>query len=150
AWRIQACREVGLDPVVNVIYSVSPRHTDEYYAERAAQLSELRPYRICLKDPGGLLTPERVRTLAPIGVAAAGDIPVELHSHCTTGLGPLNALEAVQHGIRTLNVGVPPLANGTALPSIFNVAENLRGMGYEPVFNEAPVRAASAKLTAIA
>jgi oxaloacetate decarboxylase (Na+ extruding) subunit alpha len=149
-WKMQAARDAGLDPIVNVIYSDSPRHTDAYYAERARQLAALLPFRICLKDPGGLLTPERTRTLAPIVVAAAGDIPVELHSHCTTGLGPLNALEAVQCGISTVNVGVPPLANGAALPNVFNVAANVQALGYEPVFNADAVRAASATLTAIA
>jgi oxaloacetate decarboxylase alpha subunit len=149
-WKIQAAREVGIDPVVNLIFSHSPKHTDAYYAERARQLAALRPFRICLKDPGGLLTPERVRTLVPTVLANVGDIHVELHSHCTTGLGPLNALEAVKLGIRTINVGVPPLANGSALPSIFNVATNLRAMGYQPVFDEDAVRAASETLTAIA
>ncbi len=150
AWKIEACRDVGIDPVVNLIYSYSPKHTDEYYAERARQLAALRPYRMVLKDPGGLLTPDRLRTLVPAILAAAGDIPVELHGHCTTGLGPLNALEAVRLGIRTINTGVPPLANGTALPSVFNVAANVRAMGHEPVFDEAAARAVSEKLTAIA
>jgi oxaloacetate decarboxylase alpha subunit len=150
AWKIEAAREVGIDPIVNIIFSYSPKHTDEYFGERARQLAALRPFRICLKDPGGLLTPERMRTLVPAVLAGTGDIHVELHSHCTTGLGPLNALEAVKLGIRTINTGVPPLANGTALPSVLNVAANLRGMGYEPVFDEAAVRDASAKLTAIA
>ncbi|HZS02764.1 MAG TPA: biotin carboxyl carrier protein [Chloroflexota bacterium] len=150
AWKIRAAREVGIDPVVNLIYSHSPKHTDAYYAERAAQLAALRPFRICLKDPGGLLTPERLRTLVPAVLAETGDIPVELHAHCTTGLGPLNALEAVTLGIRTVNTGVPPLANGTALPSVFNVAANLRALGYTPVFDEAAARAASRTLTAIA
>jgi oxaloacetate decarboxylase alpha subunit len=150
AWKIEASRAVGIDPVVNLIYSDSPKHTDAYYAERARQLAALRPVRICLKDPGGLLTPERTRTLAPIVLEAAGDVPVELHSHCTTGLGPLNALEAVKAGIPTVNVGIPPLANGTALPNVFNVAANLRALGYTPVYDEAAARAASSTLTAIA
>jgi oxaloacetate decarboxylase alpha subunit len=149
-WRIQAARDAGLDPIVNVIYSHSPRHTDEYYEVRARQLAALRPWRICLKDPGGLLTPDRVRTLAPIVVAAAGDIPVELHSHCTTGLGPLNALAAVQCGIHTVNVGVPPLADGAGLPNVFTMAANLRTLGYQPVYDETAARTVSEKLTAIA
>ena len=150
AWRMQAARDAGLDPIVNVIYSDSPRHTDAYYTERARELAALRPWKMCLKDPGGLLTPERVRRLAPIVLAAAGDIPVELHSHCTTGLGPLNAIEAVKCGIPTVNVGIPPLADGAGLPNIFNMAANLRALGYEPVFDEEAARAVSAKLTAIA
>ena len=42
----------------------------------------------------------------------------------------------MQCGIRTVNVGVPPLANGAALPNVFNVAANLRALGHEPVYDE--------------
>jgi len=68
---------------------VSPKHTDEYFAERTRQAASLKPYRFCLKDPGGLLTPERMQTLVPVIFENAGGIPVELHTHCTTGLGPI-------------------------------------------------------------
>jgi len=149
-WKVRVSREVGIDPIVNLIFSHSPKHTDEYYAERARQLATLDVYRICLKDPGGLLTPERMQTLVPAVLASVGDKYVELHSHCTTGLGPLNALEAVKLGIRTVNVGVPPLANGTALPSVFNVAANLRALGYEPIIDEAALRVVQERLTRIA
>ena len=139
-YRTQVARRCGLDPIINLIYSVSPIHTDEYYAERCRQAVTLAPFRLCLKDPGGLLTPERVRSLVPVVLANANGIPVELHSHCTTGLGPLVALEAVRLGIRIVNTGVPPLADGSALPSIFNVAHNLRALGYKPAINEEVLR----------
>ena len=106
-YRTEVARKFGLDPIINLIYSVSPVHTDEYYAERCRQAVTLKPFRLCLKDPGGLLTPERTRTLVPVVLANAGGIPVELHSHCTTGLGPLVALEAVKLGIRIVNTGDP-------------------------------------------
>ena len=139
-YRVKVARKFGLDPIVNLIYSVSPVHTDEYYVERCRQAVMLKPFRLCLKDPGGLLTPERVRTLVPAIFANAGGIEVELHSHCTTGLGPLVALEAVKLGIRIVNTGVPPLADGSALPSIFNVAHNLRALGYNTVIDEEVLR----------
>lgn len=152
SWRrkVGISRAVGIDPIVNIIYSYSPKHTDEYYAERTRQAASLDVYRLCLKDPGGLLTPERMRTLVPVVLANAGGKHVELHSHCTTGLGPLNALEAVKLGIKTINTGVPPLANGAALPSVFNVAQNLRAMGYTPIFNEEPTRRVEERMTRIA
>jgi oxaloacetate decarboxylase alpha subunit len=149
-YRTQVARRFGLDPIINLIYSVSPVHTDEYYAERCRQAVTLKPFRLCLKDPGGLLTPERVRTLVPAILANAGGIDVELHSHCTTGLGPLVALEAVKLGIRIVNTGVPPLADGSALPSIFNVARNLRALGYETRIDERMLRLVSEHFTIIA
>src|SRR5215213_2703990 len=139
-YRTEVARKFGLDPIINLIFSISPVHTDEYYAERCRQAATLKPFRLCLKDPGGLLTPERIRTIVPVVLANSGAIPVELHSHCTTGLGPLVALEAVKLGIRIVNTGVPPLADGFALPSIYNVAHNLRALGYKPVINEDVLR----------
>src|SRR3954453_1026530 len=149
-YRTEVARKFGLDPIINLIYSVSPVHTDEYYAERCRQAVTLKPFRLCLKDPGGLLTTERTRTLVPVVLAISGGIPVELHSHCTTGLGPLVALEAVKLGIRIVKTGVPPLADGSALPSIFNVAHNLRAIGYKPVINEEVLRPVSEHLYAVA
>jgi oxaloacetate decarboxylase alpha subunit len=149
-YRVEVARRFGLDPIVNLIYSVSPVHTDEYFAERCRQAVTLAPFRLCLKDPGGLLTPERTRTLVPVILANASGIPVELHSHCTTGLGPLVALEAVRLGIRIVNTGIPPLANGPALPSIYNVARNLRALGYQPVINQEVLHPVTEHFNAIA
>jgi oxaloacetate decarboxylase (Na+ extruding) subunit alpha len=149
-YRVAVARRFGLDPIVNLIYSVSPVHSDDYYAERCRQAVTLNPFRLCLKDPGGLLTPERVRTLVPVILNNAGEIPVEIHSHCTTGLGPLVALEAVRLGIRIVNTGVPPLADSSALPSIFNVAHNLRALGYKPVVDEELLRPVSGHFDVIA
>lgn len=149
-YRVKVARQFGLDPIINLIYSVSPVHTDEYYAERCRQAVTLKPFRLCLKDPGGLLTPDRTRTLVPVILANAGGIPVELHSHCTTGLGPLVALEAVKLGIRIVNTGVPPLADGFALPSIYNVAHNLRALGYRTVINEEVLKPVTEHFTIVA
>ena len=148
--RVKTATEAGLDSVVNLIFSVSPRHTDEYYAERTRQAATLPVYRLCLKDPGGLLTPERVRTLAPIVLKNAGDKYVEFHTHCTTGLGPLSALEAIKAGIKTINTAIPPLADGSSNPSIFNVSANARALGYTPMIDEEALRPVSEHFTYIA
>jgi oxaloacetate decarboxylase alpha subunit len=149
-YRVGIAQAAGLQSIVNLIYSVSPRHTDEYYAERTRQAATLPVLRLCLKDPGGLLTPERIRTLVPVVLQNSNGLPVELHSHCTTGLGPLNALEAVKLGIRIVNTGIPPLADGSALPSIFNVAHNLRALGYRPAIDEEILRPVSTHLEIVA
>ena len=86
-WRVKQAKQAGLKPIINLIYTVSPRHTDEYYADKIREAFALDVYRVIFKDPGGILTPERTRTAVPAILRAAGDKTVELHTHCTTGLG---------------------------------------------------------------
>ncbi|HEY1235653.1 MAG TPA: hypothetical protein VGH22_19895 [Candidatus Binatia bacterium] len=149
-WKIAVARDVGINPVPNIIYSVSPKHTDDYFAERTRQAASLKVNRLCLKDPGGLLTPERVQTLVPIMFANANGIPIELHTHCTTGLGPLCCLEAVKLGIKIVNTALPPLADGSSNPSLFNVARNLRALGYRTLIDEEILKPVSEHFTQIA
>jgi oxaloacetate decarboxylase (Na+ extruding) subunit alpha len=150
AWKVEVARDVGINPVPNIIYSVSPKHTDAYFAERTRQAASLKVNRLCLKDPGGLLTPERVQTLVPIMFQNANGIPLELHTHCTTGLGPLCCLEAVKLGIKIVNTALPPLADGSSNPSLFNVAKNLRALGYKTLIDEELLKPVSEHFTYIA
>lgn len=143
-------RNAGLDSILNLIFSISPLHTDDSYRNLARAAAGLRPNRICLKDPGGLLTPDRMRTLVPAVLAETGAIPLEFHTHCNTGMGPLCVLEAIKLGVRIVNTGTPPLANGSANPSVFNVAENARELGYEPSIDLEAVTAISDHLMSVA
>jgi oxaloacetate decarboxylase alpha subunit len=136
-------KKLGMDTVMNLIYAISPRHTDAYYAQKARDAAACKPYRICFKDVGGMLTPERTRTLVRLIKQNIGDIPLEFHAHCNNGLAPFNLLEAVKEGVRIVHTAIPPLANGSSQPSVFNVVGNLRALGYKPLVNTdvlAPVR----------
>jgi oxaloacetate decarboxylase alpha subunit len=150
AWRVEQAKNAGLKPIINLIYTVSPRHTDEYYAAKIREASGLSVYRVIFKDPGGILTPERTRTVVPAILKAAGNMTVELHTHCTTGLGALCCLEAIKAGMVHINTAVPPLANGSGNPSIFTVATNARALGYKAMVNEEPLRKVTEFLTACA
>jgi len=138
--RGSAAEKAGVRVIINITYSISPRHTDEYYAERTREAVRLSPYRICLKDPGGLLTPERTRTLVPLMMANSAGVPLEFHTHCCTGLGPLCSLEAVQQGVRIVNTAIPPLSDDASLPSVFDVARNLRALGYRAAVDDESLR----------
>lgn len=140
---VKFARDAGLDVVLALTYSISPKHTDEYFAHKARDAAALGVQAIFLKDPGGLLTPERMQTLVPAILSNVGGLPVEFHSHCTTGLALLCYLEAVKLGIRTLHTATPPLANGSSQPSVVNVAQNLRFRGYRPVVDDTAVAAIS-------
>lgn len=151
-WRelVNSARHAGLQTVVNLIYTISPKHTDEYYAQKTRDAAGLGIDGICLKDPGGLLTPESTRTLVPAVLQNAGVIPVEFHTHCNTGLGPLCCLEAIQLGIQTINTAIPPLADASSNPSVFNVAMNARVLGYTPTVDEEALRPVAEHFTKIA
>jgi oxaloacetate decarboxylase alpha subunit len=148
--EIDDLKNHGMDTVANLIYSVSPRHTDQYYAQKARDAAAARPWRICFKDVGGLLSPERARTLIPVVLKAAGNIPVEFHAHCNSGQAPLCYLEGVKLGMRILHTAVPPLANGSGQPSIFNIAHNLKALGYTPAVDLAPLEAVTRHFTQVA
>jgi oxaloacetate decarboxylase alpha subunit len=151
-WRtaVAAARGAGLKTILNIIYSISPKHTDEYFVERARAAARLDVERICFKDPGGLLTPEATRRLVPLILAEAGGKPVEFHTHCNTGLGPICCLEAIRLGITSINTAIPPLADGSSNPSVFNVAMNARALGYSTDIDETCLQPVRAHFTAIA
>ena len=141
---------MGYELAMAISYSISPRHTDEHYAEKTRLAAALKPASIYLKDQGGLLTVDRLRTLMPIMMKEAGDIPVELHSHCTTGLAPLVYAEALELGVTTLHCGIPPLADGSAQPSVLDTIRNARLMGHSVELDEKLLQSVSKRLYAIA
>lgn len=151
-WKtaVDGANRIGLKTILNIIYSISPKHTDEYFVERFRAAATLRPYRLCLKDPGGLLTPESTRRLVPLILREAKEIPVEFHTHCNTGLGALCCLEAIKAGIRSVNTAIPPLAEGSSNPALFNVAANARALGFKTLIDESQLPSVQAHFTAIA
>jgi oxaloacetate decarboxylase alpha subunit len=122
----------GIEEVVlGLTYSISPVHTVEYYADRAASLADCPDMdRFYLKDPGGLLIPDVVRELAPHFCAAAGERATELHSHCTIGLAPLVYVEGVRAGFQTVHTACGPLSRGTSQPEVASTARNLDASGF--------------------
>ena len=87
----------GAEPVPAVMYGISPIHTDEWFAARVREMVGWGvSAAIYVEDASGILKPERARTLLPAMVEAAGDVPVELHCHNTTGMAPLNYLIGVE------------------------------------------------------
>lgn len=139
-YSVEAARDAGLQAVIAMAYSHSPVHTDEFYAQRTRDAVKLRPDAIYLKDAGGLLTPDRTRTLIPSILQNTDGIPLEIHSHCTTGLAPLCYLEAMRLGVRIFHTAVSPLANGSSLPSTESILRFARHLGLSSNVDEEAVR----------
>lgn len=150
ATELARYERLGMRAVVSLMYSVSPRHTDEYYVAKAREVARARPYRICFKDVSGLLTPERARRLFPMLLAATPELVWEFHGHSNSGLGPLNALEAVRAGIEVIHTAVPPLADGASQPDVMNLVANVRALGHDVTVDLAALERASDTLADIA
>lgn len=130
--EVSEMSRLGMRSVVNIIYTQSPRHDDQYFLDRFNWAVQTKAYRYCFKDVGGLLTPDRVRSLFPKILKILGPQRVlEFHCHSNNGLAPLNVVEAVKAGVRHVHVATPPLASGSSQPSVYNVVSNLRLSGYE-------------------
>jgi oxaloacetate decarboxylase alpha subunit len=141
---VKVAKSMGIEVVVPLVYSLSPVHTDEFYAEKTKEMiRRLKPDRVMIKDSIGLLTVDRTRTLVPVIKKIVGDLPFEMHSHCTTGLAPLCCLESVELGIETVHTCMAPLANGPSHPSAENMIRNLRRLGYHLRIDERAVEGIS-------
>src|SRR5271156_7061092 len=111
---VRAARKAGLYTAGGVVYTLSPVHTDEYYARKTGELIKLNVDAVFIKDPSGLLTPERAVTLVPALKAVCGPLPLHLHSHCLTGLAPHTACRAVELGVDVVHTATSTLANGAS------------------------------------
>jgi oxaloacetate decarboxylase alpha subunit len=137
---LRRAKALGMESVGSIVFCESPVHTDELYALKAKELIERADVDVMMiKDPGGLLTPDRIRTLVPALLQVSGEVPLEIHSHCMTGLAPLVYLESVKLGVAQIETSIAPLANGPAQPAIQTLARNLRSQGYAVNIDDALV-----------
>ncbi|MGQ3215283.1 MAG: hypothetical protein ACT6U0_07355 [Shinella sp.] len=144
-------KQLGASTFGALSFCESPIHTDELYIAKARELIDKTDVdAVMLKDAGGLLTPERIRTLVPAIKNVIGDRPLELHSHCLTALAPLVYLEAVELGCDALHTSIAPLANGAGQPSTQRIVRDLRALGYRVNVNDDAIDAISQKLKTIA
>ena len=146
----RAAREVGLQINAWTVYTLSPVHTDAYYEERVRELIALGAHHVGIKDATGLLTPQRARTLFPAVKRAAGRIPLQLHSHCQSGLAPEVYSEAIMAGFEFLQTASRPLANGASLPATEEINERAARLGLRTGLNEDELAAVAGYFTWLA
>jgi len=148
---IDTAHRLGAKAFGAISYCLSPVHTDELYVRTAKQLVERgKIAALWLKDAGGLLTVDRIRTLVPALKKAIGSVPLELHSHCLTGMAPLVYIEGVQAGAECIHTSIAPLANGAAQPSTQSMLQHLRGLGYRLDLDDALIDKVSQHFTRVA
>ena len=113
-----------------ISYTTSPVHTNEKFAQYAKQLESMGANSICIKDMAGLLTPYAAYDLVK-KVKAAVSVPVELHTHYTSGLASMTLLKAIEAGCDIVDTAISPLAMGTSQPPTESLVAALAGTEYD-------------------
>jgi pyruvate/oxaloacetate carboxyltransferase len=128
----------GAEIVPSLMYTSSPVHTSEHWAEKIRMIAEVKHCvdRIMIEDASGVITPEDTRRLIKVVTENCGGLPIEFHSHCNAGLAPLCYLEAIKAGVTTVHTAVAPLANGTSLPATETILRNARRLGFTSDLDE--------------
>lgn len=147
---IKEAKKHGLYVVGGLAFTFSPVHTDDYYVRKAKELLAHGVDAIFVKDASGLLRPERVATLFPALKAAMGDMPLQIHTHCNSGLAPYVTLQAVEHGADVVHTATSTLANGASHTPTERFVKNCRRRGYDVALDLAPIDEAAERLAYIA
>lgn len=147
---VRAAKRNGLYTVGGFVYTHSPVHTDAYYVAKIGELVALGVDGVFLKDPSGLLTPERAATLIPAAKQACGSLPLQVHSHCLSGLAPYVLLRSIEHGADVVHTATSTLANGASHPPTEQFVRNARHLGFDVAIDVDLVAEAAERLRDIA
>ena len=126
----KAAKKSGVDVQMAISYAVTPFHTNEKYAELAKTYAEFGADSICIKDMSGLLKPYEAYDLVT-KIKKACDLPVEIHSHATTGLSVATLLKAAEAGADWLDTAISSMSMGTSHSPTETVVEMLKGTQYD-------------------
>ncbi len=127
---IDACRREGGHVQAAISYTTSPFHNNERFAEYAKQLEEMGADSICIKDMSGLLKPYDAYDLVR-AIKAKVSLPVQLHTHYTSGLASMTILKAVEAGVDVIDTAMSPLAMGTSQPPTEPIVAALAGTEHD-------------------
>lgn len=121
----------GCQVAGTMLFTLSPVHTDDYYADKADKLSALPEVdSLLLYDTGGVLDRDRISTLVPAIVAKARGKPIEMHANNMLGQSAKTYMDAIEFGVTVLHTAVRPMANGPSIPSIEIMTKNVEMMGH--------------------
>jgi oxaloacetate decarboxylase alpha subunit len=147
---IKAGKRHGLYVAGGLVFTFSPVHTDAYYIRKAQELVKLGVDAIFLKDASGLLTPERVATLVPEIKKVLGTRPLQIHTHCNSGLAPYVVLQSVKYGVDVVHTATSTLANGVSHAPTERVVANLRRRGHDVNIDLEAIKEVAERLAVIA
>ncbi|CAN0067275.1 unnamed protein product, partial [Chrysoparadoxa australica] len=124
-------KEFGSEVAGSIMFTMSPVHTDEYYADKADKLSACDDIdTILLYDTAGVLERGRMETLIPAIKANARGKPIEFHSNNILGMSARAYIDAIDLGVDIIHTASKPLANGASVPSTEIMVKNVEQLGH--------------------
>ena len=127
---MKACRKEGGHAQGCIAYTISPFHSVDKFVSDAKQLEEMGADSVCIKDMAGLLLPYEAYTMVR-AMKETLSIPIELHTHYTSGVGSMTYLKAIEAGCDIVDTAISPLAMGTSQPPTEPLVATLTGTEYD-------------------
>ncbi len=118
-----------------ISYTISPVHTLDNYVKLVKEMANMGVGSICIKDMAGLLTPKNAYDLVS-AIKDAVDLPVVMHTHCTTGLAFMTYLKGAEAGADVIDTAISPFSGGTSQPATETLSYTLRELGYDVNLNK--------------
>jgi len=127
---IKVTKETGAHAQGTVVYTISPVHNNDYYVSVAKDLIEMGIDSLCIKDMAGLLSPYDAFDLITM-LKKQTDIPIQLHSHYTSGMASMTYLKAIEAGVDVVDTALSPFALGTSQPPTESIVAVLKNTPYD-------------------
>ncbi len=127
---IKACKKEGGHAQGTVCYTISPVHDLQHFVNDAKQLVEMGSDSICIKDMAGLLTPYAAFELVK-AIKENVKVPVQLHTHYTSGVGSMTYLKAIEAGVDVVDCAISPMALGTSQPATEPLVATLKNTPFD-------------------
>ena len=132
---VDATKKEGGHAQIALSYTIGDAYTLDYWKKTAKNIEEMGADSICIKDMAGLLVPNEATRLVT-ALKQATDIPIELHTHYTSGVGGMTYLKAVEAGVDIIDTAISPFAMGTSQPATEVMAETFRGTEFDTGFDQ--------------
>jgi pyruvate carboxylase subunit B len=126
---IEECLKYKVHVQGTICYTTSPVHTVEKFADLAHKLEDLGCDSICIKDMAGLISPPETTALVR-AIKAKIKVPLDLHSHCSSGMAPMSYQAGAEAGVDILDTAMSPFAWGTSQPPTESVVAAMQGTPY--------------------
>ena len=137
---MEATVKAGAIASGTISYTTSPVHTHAKYVEMVKELKEMGAATICIKDMAGIMGPQEAYDLVS-ALKDAVDMPIDLHTHSTTGLAFMTYLKAIEAGCDIIDTAISPMSGGTSQPATETMAYALRQLGYEVDLDDTATKA---------